>query len=294
MDVVLLLTSGIVPAVVAAGVVLLGIWLFAQQRSASGALGVALGFLVAYWLLPDKWAPPSPEKHWQWLPYLGLAGALGAWSLADDVPRPARWAALGLLSLVLALQLVPTTFPALVPLRPLWIGLAATYFALLGVLLVELPAARIAPRLLVWLAGSALGTTLIVAASVSLRYGEVSLAVAPAILGSLVGIVLAQRWGWVAPGTKISAAAFVRGILPVYVALAAGAGFVGCIERQPKLLWPAVLAPCAPLVLWLVSLIPESPHARWRTVVIELLAVLAIVVPLVLWSTWDLLTGDGY
>jgi hypothetical protein len=285
----LLVTSVLAPAVLAAGVVAVGIWLFpAKWRAASGALGTALGFAIAYGLLSD--ASLWPKAHWNWLPYLGLVGALAALSMADDVPRPARWGALGLLSLAISPLLVPT-WPAVLPLRPVWIGLAAAYFAVLGVLLVELPAARIAPRLLVWLAGSALGTTLIVAIGVSARYGEVSLAAAPGILGCFVGILGAQRFGiTVAGGT----AALVRGVLPVYVALAAGAGFVGCIERQPELLWAAALAPCAPLVLWLVSLIPESPQARWRTVLIELGAVLAVVVPLVLWSAWDLLTGDGY
>lgn len=292
MDGLLLLTGGIVPAVVAIGAVVLGIWLLpASWRAASGALGTALGFLAAYWLLPD--APLWPAKHWHWLPYLGLVGALASVTLVDDVPRPARWAALGLLSLVLALQLVPTTFPALLPRRPLWIGLAAAYFAVLGVLLVELPAARMAPRLLIWLAGSALGSTLIVAVNVSIRYGEVSLAVAPAILGAWGGILIAQRCGGLVPGSTGGAVAVVRGMLAVYIALAAGAGFVGCIERQPNLLWPAALVPGAPLALWVVSLIPESPQARWRTIVIEFLAVLAIVVPLVLWSSWDLLTGEA-
>jgi hypothetical protein len=293
MDSRLLLTGGLVPAVLAAGVVVVGIWLLpAKWRAACGALGVALGFLAAYWLLPH--ASLWPLKHWQWLPYLGLVGMLAAISLADDVPRPARWAAMGLLSLVLALQLVPTTFPALLPRRPLWIGLAAAYFAFVGASLVELPTARIAPRLLVWLAGSALGATLIVAINVSLRYGEVSLAVAPALLGAWSGILIAQCCGWLPKSSTAGAATLVRGILPVYVALAAGAGFIGCIERQPKLLWAAALAPCAPLVLWLVSFIPNSPNVRWRTILIELFAVLAIVIPLVLGSSWDLLTGDGY
>jgi hypothetical protein len=296
MDSLLLLVwSGLVPAAVAAIVLLLACRLVPTWlQPAGGAAGIALGFAVAYVLLPEWttiWTAALPKSHWHWLPYLGFVAAASAVSFADDCPRPARWIALGLLGLLTASLLVPT-WPAILPHRPVWIALSAAYFTVLGVLLAELPAEQRGSRLLVWLAGSALGTTLIVAIGVSARYGEVSLATAPAILGCLAAILIAIRLGWLSGPANV--AAIVRALLPVYLVLAGGAGFIGCIERQPKLLWAAALAPCAPLIVWAVRLIPSKPYPGWRAFAIELIAVLAVVVPLVLWSAWDLLTGDGY
>jgi hypothetical protein len=83
----------------------------------------------------------------------------------------------------------------------------------------------------------AMAVAVLLAAAVSLKYGQIAGIAAAALAGCGAAAFLAKR----PPAT--------RGLIPAFAVLVGGAAFVGCIEPQPPLA-RMLLAPAAPLVLW--------------------------------------------
>ena len=83
------------------------------------AVAFAAGLTLGYVLLPS-WANLVPQRHWQWIPYVGAIAALvGGLSQARQLASLERVLLCGLLSLASALVLVPT-WDSLLPNRSVW------------------------------------------------------------------------------------------------------------------------------------------------------------------------------
>ena len=110
---------------------------------------------------------------------------------------------------------------------------------------------------------------MLVAAAVSLTYGQLSAAAAAALLGcSLVFSFSADP-------------DHVRGLIPAYAAIIGAWAFVGCIEPADPV-WGLLLAPAAPLALWCCA---WGPPARLKGIYAVALqgAVVAIVLAAAAW-----------
>jgi hypothetical protein len=78
-------------------------------------------------------------------------------------------------------------------------------------------------------------------------------------------------------------------MIPVYAVLAGGSAFVGTIEPSPPL--PIILvAPAAPLVLWLFAV---GPLARLKGAAATVAQFTAILLPLLIIIAWAALIGSG-
>jgi hypothetical protein len=81
----------------------------------------------------------------------------------------------------------------------------------------------------------------------------------------------------------------LRGLIPVYAMLIGGLAFIGTIELdppQPTLL----LAPAAPLVLWIFAFGPLAKLPGWKAATLQAAAVL---VPLAILLAWIALADSG-
>lgn len=207
----------------------------AAQRYAAGA-AAAIAFLASYALLPS-WAALRPERHWHWLPHLGLAALVfGLVGPAAGLRTVERWLPHAALAIVAAWLLVPL-WADLSPSRPICIALLALYLWALMTGIDALPAKLRGKSLMIYLTMAAALTALLLAAAISLRFGQLAGIAAAA----LAGCAVATRW----QAEPIE----VRGMLPVFAVLVGGCAFIGCIERQPPLSG-LLLAPAAPLILW--------------------------------------------
>jgi hypothetical protein len=249
-------------------------------------LGVALaiGFIVGNWLLPDS---PQfvPTRHWHWLPYLAAgAAAIGGLTLGGGVTWPERIVAYALLALVAAWLLVPT-WEELQPPRPYLIGLLAAYFAVLAALLAMLPARLQGATVAAPLTASATGVALLVTAEVSMLYGQLVAVAVAALAGCTVATLRTRSVSehTLAPSASEGSplpplATSLRGLAPVYAVLVGGLAFVGAIEPTPPL-WHIMLAPAAPLALWLFAAGPLGRlPGKWATAA----QIAAVLVPLAL------------
>src|SRR5687768_7862698 len=97
-----------------AGISFASIWLCRKLLPASAAeryaaaLAVGLGFFAGYALMPE-WAPLVPQRHWQWLPYLGLwAAIVGSGSLGRGHTTGFRWLVFLVVAIVAASSIVPS------------------------------------------------------------------------------------------------------------------------------------------------------------------------------------------
>jgi hypothetical protein len=251
-----------------AGVAFAAMWLAwkvlptGPQVRWSSSAAVALGFATAFVLLHGA-AAIVPQRHWQWLPYLGgLAAVLGATALARGVFAAERWVVFFALSLVAAWCLVPT-WDTLAPPRLVWIGILTAYFTLLMGLVDALPPRLQSGHLLAAMMVTALAVALLVAAELSL------------VLGQLGGIVMAALAGCRLAGWRDPLATATRGLIPVFVILIGGVAFAAAIEPEPPV-WGLLLAAAAPLVLWGLAALPG---ARWS-------GVKAAMVQMVLMAAW--------
>lgn len=249
------------------------------------ALALAAGFFAGYWLLPP-WASLLPQRHWQWLPYVALAAAFAGWTSGPsaspgrtggplDFPRRTggpsyvAWILWVGLPLVSAWLLVPT-WATLWPPRLTAIPLLALYLVLEMGLLAALPE-RLTGRLLVSLmTACAIAVALSIAIGVSLKLAQVAALAAAALTGcAAAGFVPRARLASGEPARAISS----RGIIPIFAVLVGGLAFVGAIEPDPPL--PIVLlAPAAPLVLWLFAAGPLAKVSGWKAAALQVAAVL--------------------
>jgi len=241
------------------------------ERYALGA-ALAAGFAVGYWLLAD-WAPLVPEQHWHWLPYVGAAAVLAAIGLAEGVSLPERWLGFALLSLVAAWQLVPL-WPDLSPPRTATVPLLAGYLLLITGLLTALPDRLVGRTFVALLTTSAAATAVLVGLGVSGKLGQVAAAAAAAAAGCFAAAFFLRN-----RETPI------RGLIPVYVVLAGGSAFAGTIEPLPPL--PIILiAPAAPLVLWLYA---AGPLARLKGPAAIAAQCITVALPLLIAIAWTAL-----
>lgn len=236
------------------------------------ALGMGVAFLIGYVLQP-AFAGLVPTRHWHWLPYLGLGAAiLGPLGATAGLLTPQRWLLYPLLALAAAWLLVPT-WPALQPVRGLYVCLLASYFVLLMTLLERLPERLQGSLFPGLLSLAAAATTVLIAASTSLKIGQV----AGIALFALLGCWIASLWG--------PAKAGIRGLIPSYAILVGGLAFVGSLEPDPPH-FLLCLAPAAPLTLWAFTARPLSKLSGTTAVVSSIAAVLLPLIGIALWELW--------
>lgn len=290
-EIVLALRAVAAPAAVAAvlGVVLLRLLPARIAERLALPLAVTAGFCAGYWLL-GEWTALVPQKHRQWLPWLAMLGSAVAAALPPRMregetgrqrekhePAPLsfsvslllRCLAFPALFVVSAWVLVPT-WEALWPPRLVAIPLLAVYLLLLLVLLATLPD-RLLGRLFGFLLTAAAVTVgLQIAIGVSAKIGLVALAAAAALGGCAVSACLPRRETKTGESSRASAS---RSLIPVFAVLIGGLAFVGTIEPQEPL--PIILlAPAAPLALWLFAAGPLAKLQGLQAIVTQTVAVL--------------------
>lgn len=226
------------------------------------ASAAAAAVFIGYVLLPD-WAALKPERHWQWLPYVGVAAAAvsalaptsrGLWAL--------RWALLAAAALIAAWKLVPD-WASLYPPRPISIVLVAAGMVALAAALEALPDRLCRPTLVALLAATAGGVMVALAVSVSLKFGQLAGLTASAIVGCAIACLRRE-----------AGPAVVRGLAPVAALLLVGVAYAGCIEPDPPVI-PLLFIPAAPLALWLCAAGPLS-RLQGRPSIAAQVAVVAV------------------
>lgn len=234
------------------------------------AAGVATGFSVGYLLLPD-WAVWLPERHWHWMPYLIAAAAILGGAGAARGVRSIDRALLALVAAGMAAAALTPSWNDLQPSRAVLLPLIAAYLVSLAWLYV--PLCVVLPVRTVlghWILAQAVLTVLI-AYFFSLRYAQLA-AVSCAAAG---GCWAAIFWG--------AGARAVRGAVPTLIVAAGGVAFVAAVEPTP-FAWPLLLAPAAPLTLWLfvrgpLARLPAKPRVAAQAMATVLtLGGLAIVI----------------
>ena len=205
-------------------------------RRYAAAIAFAAGFCAAFALI-RPWDELLPARHWQWTFYIALAAAIvGPISAAEGLHRIERWLLLAFTAFIAAWVLVPT-WESLQPPRTMWVPLLAAYLFVISAA-AEMLTSRISPRaVLGWLVVSAGGTAVLVAAAVSLTYGQLTAAGAAALLGCTLAFSFSVNRD------------HVQGLIPAYAALIGAWAFVGCIEPAEPV-WGLLVAPAAPLALW--------------------------------------------
>jgi hypothetical protein len=224
------------------------------------AVGAAVGFAVGFELLPDM-SLLAPQRHWQWLPHLALAAAvLGPVSLAAGVRLVERWLLFAAIGLLAAWQLVPT-WPTLQPSRAVLVPLLAAYSSLLMVLIGALPARLRGRRLGGLFAATALVVSLWVAYEISVTFGIIGAVATAALSGCFVCPLLPARRDAL---ERKPVAVGNLALTMVYAVLVGGIAFVGAVElERPR--YYLLLAPFAPLVLWLFAFGPLARDGGvWR------------------------------
>ncbi|MEX0939481.1 MAG: hypothetical protein WDZ59_16580 [Pirellulales bacterium] len=245
-----MLYSGVVPAAVAAVVMVAVLRLLPEElaRRYAAPLAFAAAAMTGYVLLP-AWAPLVPTRHWQWPIYLGSAAGLvaGSLALAAGVYRIERWLLHILAALLAALLLVPT-WEDLDPARGTWIAIFTLGAGLLSVLLDALPERLQGRRLLTLLTIVATAGAVVLAAQVSLKFGQLGVVVAAALLGCTLGSL----------GRK--GVPLARAILPAYTIATGGLALAGHLELfTPH--YELLAVPAMPLALWLCV---YGPLARFQ------------------------------
>jgi hypothetical protein len=289
-EIVLVLTTLVAPLAAAVAAAWLARATLPANIAERYSLGIALavGFFLGYWLLPD-WAPLVPEKHWQWLPYLGAAAVLGGLTQATGVSGAERLLAYGVLALVAAWQLVPM-WEGLQPTRPNAVPLLAGYLLLVAALLTALPDRLLGTLMVGLLTTSAGATALLIAVGVSVKYGQVAAIATAAMAGCAVTSLLPKLTRRASEGSADQPPNAIRGLIPVFTILVGGLAFVGGIEPSPPM--PMILvAPAAPLMHWLFAAGPLARLTGSRAVAAQSAAVLLPLVIAIAWVALDATAG---
>jgi hypothetical protein len=268
----ILFYSGVVPAAVAVVVTLAVLRLLPEEvaHRYAGPLAFAAAALTGYVLLPS-WAPLAPTRHWHWPVYLGSAAGLvaGSVALAPGVYRVERWL-LQLLAALLAAVLIVPTWDGLDPSRGVWIAIFTVGAGLLSVLLDALPQRLRGRRLLALLTIVAATGAVVLAAQISLKFGQLALVVAAALLGCTLGSLATQG------------ASLARALLPSYSVTVGGLMLVGHLELfTPNYVLLAV--PLLPLALWLCAWGPLARIEGKPGVVLHFAVVLLPLAAAVAW-----------
>jgi hypothetical protein len=181
-----------------------------------------------------------------------------------------------LLTAGIAAWLLAPNWPNLEPPRYVYILLLAGFQFALITLLHSLPDrlfGRLFP-LLLFAAASA--TAIVIAEPVSLTYGQIAGAAAAALCGCAVATCFGIR------GPAL------RGLVPVYAVLLSGIAFTGSIEPEVPI-YAIMLAPLAPLALWLCAYGPLSRLTGLKAAAVQIAVVL---LPLAILAAWTLLGGE--
>jgi hypothetical protein len=237
------------------------------------AAATAVGFLVGSFTYPDR-LPLVPERHWHWLPYLGL---LAVW--LGSVPERLPWWLRRLGYAGIAAIAGALLVPGYADLKPAWYVLTpllAVYFFALICLLTLLPA-QLRGRLFIGLlALTAAATSVLVTSEVSLRMGLFSLRIPVAIASCWL-----VSWWFRFPKLSMLHAA-VLALIPVFVILVGGMAFGATISlTEPR--WLLLLAPAAPLMLWLFAWGPLAKLQGVSAVIAQIAAVASVPIAIVLW-----------
>jgi hypothetical protein len=232
-------------------------------------LGLAAGFFVGYWLLPD-WAPLLPLKHWHWLPWLGGAAVLAAICFAEGVTIAERLVLFAALAMLAAWKLVPL-WPHLSPPRIYLVPLLGAYLFLLMALLTALPDRLLGRTTFGLLLAAAVSSALLIAIGVSARTGRVAAIAAAAAAGGLVATLITKH----SPRNT-------RSLLPIYTVLVGGAAYAGVMEYTPPHPLP-LLPPAAPLVLWMFAWGPLARLSPRWSVVMQWSVVLCMLFAAIAW-----------
>jgi hypothetical protein len=251
----------------------------AGQQSA-GALSFGIAFWLGYALL--AWlqlrSDFAPARHWQWIPYLTiLAAAVGAVISSVRMPTVARWILIASAAIVSAWFLVPT-WPDLEPRREITLPLFAVYLFLLSVLLDSLNGRLQSSAVTAQLALSAFCSAAMIAALVSLTYGEPAVISAAALAGCAVG-------AWLYPEL-----AMTRALALVYAVNVGGWAFTGAVNPRPPL-FALLIAPLAPIALWVCAVGPLGRKRGLVAIVLRTTVVLAVLAIAGAWAWFA--TSDG-
>lgn len=241
--------------------------LLAEETAArySSAAALAAAFCAGY-ALPIASAPWVPKRHWHWFPWLVLlAAAIGPISLASGLRRAERWLLNLGVAFVAAWVLVPL-WSHLHPARSVWIPLLAGYLFLLAILLEPLLDRFSTVMLPAYLTMSAACLALLLAALLSIVYGQVA------------GIAVAALAGRTAAAYFERGPTSLRGLGLAYAVLFGGWAFVGCVEQQEPLHLLLLLVPAAPLALWCCVYGPLSRLRGFAAVGIQTALVILVLV----------------
>jgi hypothetical protein len=262
------------PLLVAFAATLVSMRLSAGRRGV-GAIGLiagqVLGTALAVWGQADWF----PDRNLEWVPWVTVGAAIvGPMVVAMGLASVERWLLTALASLAAAALIVPP-WPDLWPSRP-YSMLAVVGSFLLLARGVDGIARRTPPRLLaIAIACTALLAPMLIAALVSLKLSEAALVTAASLVGALAAL-------FIRPDESA-----VRGLALPYAIAVGGWCYVSAIELPPP--EPPVIellvAPLAPLILWLVSVGPlaaKSLRLRWAIGLVLVLGYLAAI------GTWTL------
>jgi hypothetical protein len=179
------------------------------------------------------------------------------------------WIAWALLAAASAWVLVPT-WATLWPPRLVTIPLLAAYLLLLMALHAFLPDRLLGRLFVALLTAAAIGVALLIAIGVSLKIGQVALAAAAAFGSCSVAAFPPLTPTKTDESMRATAS---RGLIPTFAVLIGGLAFIGTIEPQKSL--PIILlAPAAPLMLWLFVTGPLAKMQGWKAVALQVAVVL--------------------
>ncbi len=202
-----------------------------------------------------SWTDLAPTRHWQWTFYVAVvAAALGPIAAAKGLVLPERWLLLLMGAFAAAWLLVPN-WPSLQPPRSTWIPLLTTYLFALAALIEPLFDRLPATRILALLSTSALCVAVLVAAFVSLTYAQFAVGSAAA----LAGCSLAARHS-----NTVTSSGLGLG----YTVIVGGWAFIGAIEPTTPLVG-VLVAPLAPLALWLCVRGPLARTSGWGAIGVQ-------------------------
>ena len=255
----------IIPAATAGAVAMVIRYL--HSRSAAPfqwGLAIAASFLAGCLIFPDR-LPLVPDKHWHWLPYVGLIAAfLGGLSAGSRLSN--RLILYVLIGGIAAWPLLPN-YADLKPAKIVLAPLLAGYFVVIAGLLSMLPERLRGRSLMGYLTLAGVLTSALIVSESSMRIGLLSLRIPAAMACCAVLSWLLK------PALKADAEIAVLGMIPVYAILAGGSAFVGAVEL-PK--W---------LLLWLFAWGPLA-RLQGKTAIAAQMAVI-VLIPIILLAWWN-------
>jgi hypothetical protein len=241
-----------------------------KGRRGVGATGLVIGQLLGVVLAGWGQSDWFPDRNLEWVSWATVgAAAIGPSLAAGGITAFERWILSAAAALAAAALIVPD-WPELWPPRS-WSILGVTA-AMTSVVRGADGVTRRAPPGLVAVSMTltAMASAALIAASLSLKLGESAFILGSSLCGAAAALVLRPD------------ESAVRGLALPYAIAVGGWCYVSAIELPPPAppLIGLLFVPCAPLVLWLVSLGPlarRNGRVRWSVGLLLVLAYLAAV-----------------